>query len=560
MERKLESMRRAEKVSNGGMAVRQLAVAGRETSHRQHGVRSWRLSDLSWSRACTLTAFHVSRTHVSLVSGDHLRGDFHASHWATAVRSQEQPLEETLRILVHNGHPPRGRVCIAMPESELSIRYFTLPSRDEVEIKAMVAHQLRLAVPVPIQQLTWASTLVDQKPSGAVVVMTHILRRDHLEETLKTYRAAGIEVHHVFPQAFILADRCWQAGRLATSDQEPEKEATGTDAEGQALTDSAGNTDTKRGAHASGLLLVQGQFHILVYCEGNPLFVRSFPVALHDANELNSRSSSQLFLESVSRIETARQEFEKIFERPWPEPTYLLPYIPADAADRRMLEELALRFSDRLHIPVIAAKEPEPPVCDTESNPMAHSLFRVGGTCKTNLLADSDMQRVSWIEKTNTLIAAVLTAAAILAIGGLWAFGDVQRMERQRQALESTLARDRENWRDLAAMRRDLTQSTRRDARALAALQALYSTFRNNTPGLRLVEFTYDKNQGVLLVGHASHVATITDFAEKLANTAGWRGVKVQSIHRASTDRDGRFGFEIRAEWLFSRETITSGP
>jgi hypothetical protein len=333
----------------------------------------------------------------------------------------------------------------------------------------------------------------------------------------------------------------------------------------------------------SALLLTHGHLHVLVHRGAKPVFLRSFAVPIDDVQQLNGKSSSELFLASASPIETARREFQRSFDMPWPEPTRLFPDIRESEADREVLEKLALRFAERLQLQVTWAvqerhqemregSDPRPGEIVTadeargtkashaELSEAALSLLRVGSTSETNLLAREDVRRGFRHEKARTLLAGALTLVAVLTVGGLWAAGDLHRMEKRLEVLESTLAQDREGWQDLAAMRRELTQTSMRDARALAALQALYSTFKSGVSGLHLVQFTYDKNQGISLKGHAPQVATITRFAEKLAESEGWKDVKVLSIHQTARTNDGSFQFEIQAQWAYAGGTSQAGP
>ncbi|MFQ5599764.1 MAG: hypothetical protein ACE5G2_04330 [Candidatus Krumholzibacteriia bacterium] len=518
------------------------ASRSRPATDRQ---RSW-LRPAPWNLPFRATAVHLGENRVDVVSGDSCRGSFVASRWLSVPLS-EAALPGRRFASRLRGHGIRtDRLCVLVPRTIASIRYFHLPSADPDELQGMVFHQLSLALPVDVSDVCWMGECVDRAADGSSIVMTHVVRRDRLDAHLRRFHALGLDVEMAVPEGHVLARLCARScgparlpGDVATAGRPPDSGAPEPPIE------------------RSALFLLEGRFHLVVARGDVLVFHHSFGAPIPEARSLTSRGVNELLLAATAEIHTARSEFAGSLGRQLPEPLLLFPETWADPQPVQARELFASRLADRFAMQVRCGPQHgrasgDAPAAAAGSRRDAAGCFALalaaaGCTATSSLVPAADAHRRAGREKARTLVQTGLLLLSLLAAGALFVLGDLAREHRKLEGLRQKLAATRQTGEELAAMQRELTRLARRQASAAAPLRALASVQANAPRALKLEQLGYTKGRGATMLGRAPDVASVMDFSESLSSDPLWAEVKVLGIHRAGTSENAAFRFEIEA-------------
>lgn len=153
-----------------------------------------------------VTVLQVSESALSLFRAKHTeRGiDLIDTALKTGVWSIEDgSLPVALKAFVTENAVGNDTVIAVLPRQEVTVRILTLPSRDPVEIKGMVALGVEEYVPYPAAEVIADSVYLGPAGEGYGRVLAAFAHDEVVESYLTLLRAAGIE-----PEAVCLSTAC----------------------------------------------------------------------------------------------------------------------------------------------------------------------------------------------------------------------------------------------------------------------------------------------------------------------------------------------------------------
>ncbi len=104
----------------------------------------------------------------------------------------EDKVSSSLKAFFQKCRISSGRFTLSIPRNLVSIKYLTLPSVQDQELKEMVANELDNLFPCKPQELVYDHTIISKEPDGYSKIMLVAAQRDLILKQLSLLQRAGL--------------------------------------------------------------------------------------------------------------------------------------------------------------------------------------------------------------------------------------------------------------------------------------------------------------------------------------------------------------------------------
>lgn len=104
-----------------------------------------------------------------------------------------------------NARHSRRRSHLMLPAGQYMLRHMILPTGEPREVGRMVQHQIRLQLPMPLNEASWAVERIGIDGEGATHVVVAVAPRRAVASAVTITERAGVAVDGVIPEAWVRA-------------------------------------------------------------------------------------------------------------------------------------------------------------------------------------------------------------------------------------------------------------------------------------------------------------------------------------------------------------------
>lgn len=407
---------------------------------------------------------------------------------------------------------PGGRNAIAILPAGLGIvNNFVLPAADENEIPAMVDFEASERLPVTGNDWRWSYYRQNSLPNNANNVSAHAVRRDLLQNCLKSLRDAGIEASRVYPFSACV----------------------------QGFVKSPGSSITK----AATAIVVVGEkdISISVANSGIVTYIRSF--APENLREIVNET--WLTLDDFSR--SNKTKVEKVVVLSSIKYENELPNLLKERLDA---ETLGIRWEDISFVEFPLGGASEENKLPTGAAAGISMLTTLPGSTAATL----DIAPRPSAKQKKKKLGKLLLWAAILAAGASCAYGAATISERNRE-LAATVG-SLENKIESLSPKVERLNEMQAQIGALAEADMEYSSLDSllelsalvPKEGMKITRFFYDRGNKVSIAGQATDHTKVMALIGALNNSISFRNPHLDFSRRSGEFANQVVEFEVSAE------------
>ncbi len=402
----------------------------------------------------------------------------------------EEALEETLRTFVEKHALAEDSVCTVLPRHDITTRIVDLPTHSAEEAANMVRLSAEEYVPFSAEELIIDQCLLQKLPNGESRVMAVLAHKDVVQSHIQLLERVGLEPDRVF-----LSTACLAAAAMAAPSAAGKRFALVNLASGgiEAIVMEEGHLQFSRGVATKQDWALPVEEAGEAY-EELAIEVRG-SLAVYRRESVDGLGADTVYLSSDwTSVDRATGFLEQETGK--------------DCFDAPFVKELATKGQEHLKgLPLVAlgaalAAQDRAPLV-TNLLPSSMTKHReIEGVKRTAL-------------QTAGIVAAILVALTVLYYQAIWQRESmVRELRRQVEQIGPSARGVASKQEQLHILRRQVE----RRGNVIELLARIFETAPESR--LTVTRFTYERNDGINLYGHAKTVDDVHAFAQGLRGIA----------------------------------------